>query len=223
MAHAALSRKTSTSLGVIESAISNSAVRSICPSTWCTRSNIPFARGFLNVVGLRVIPYESHRYWKCNLNSLPLLYIKWRHRGYLHNQVLFTNLAIRSEVLSMISSAINSSLPLTVCQCSRSTTSNSAILNQLEAGSIMVRAIKAICKLSLPLRVYGPIRLTHKHSHGFVMTVLGGRCPYQCDRLLLIWHDLHDFVGDRMVVRIPFQYIAAFIVSLRHVCPGCCK
>ncbi len=94
----------------------------------------------------RVIPYDSHRYLKCSLNSLPLLYIKWQHHGYLHNQVLFTNLAIRSEVLSKISSAINSSLPSTVCQCSCSTTSSSAISNQLEAGSIMVRAIKSICK-----------------------------------------------------------------------------
>jgi hypothetical protein len=33
IAHAVLSRKTSTSLGVAESAISNSAVRSICPKT----------------------------------------------------------------------------------------------------------------------------------------------------------------------------------------------
>jgi hypothetical protein len=68
----------------------------------------------------------------------------------------------------------------------------------------MVRAIKSICKLSLPLSEYGPIRSTHKHSHGFAMTVLGGRRPYLCDRLLLTWHDLHDFVSDRMVVRIPF-------------------
>ncbi len=51
----------------------------------------------------------------------------------------FTNLAIRSEVLSKISSAINRPLPLTVCQRSRLTTGNSAILNQLEVGSIMVR------------------------------------------------------------------------------------
>ncbi len=137
---------------------------------------------------------------------------------YLHNQVL-----LRSQVLSKISSAINSSLPLTVCRRSCSTMGNSAISNQLEVGSIMVKAIKSICELSLPLSVYGPIRLTHKHSHGFVMTVSGGRCPYLCDHLLLTWHDLHDFVSDRMVVRILFQYIAAFIVSSRRVCPGCCR
>ncbi len=168
MAYAVLSRKTSTSLEVTELAISNSAVRSICPSTWCTRSNTPFARGFLTVVGLHVILYDSHRYSKWSLNSLPLSYIKWRHRGYFHNQVLFTNLAIRYEVSSKISSAINSSLPLTVCRRSHLTMGNSAILNQLEAGLIMVIAIKFICKLSLPLRVYGPMRSTHKHSQGIV-------------------------------------------------------
>jgi hypothetical protein len=112
------------------------------------------------MVGLHVIPYDSHRYSKWSLNSLPLLYIKWRHCGYLHNQVLFTNLAIHSEVLSKILSAINSSLLLTVCQRSRLTTGISAILNQLEAGLIMVRAIKSICELSLPLGVYGPMRST---------------------------------------------------------------
>ncbi len=85
----------------------------------------------------------------------------------------------------------------------------------------MVRAIKSICELSLPLRVYGSMRSMHNYSQGFVMTVFGGRCPYFCDRLLLIWQDLQDFVSDHMVVRIPFQYIAVFIVSLRRVCPGC--
>ncbi len=223
MAHAGLPRKTSTSLGVTESAISNSAACSICPSTWFTRSNMPFACGFLTMVGLCLIPYDSYRYSKWSLISLPLLYIKWQDHGYLHNQVLFTNLAIRSEVLSKISSAINSSLLLTVCQCSCSTMGSSAISNQLEAGLIMVRAIKSICKLSLPLRVYEPMRSTHKHSQGFVMTVFGGRCPYLCDRLLLIWQDLQDLVSYRMVIRIPFQYIAAFIVSLRCVYPGCCR
>ncbi len=143
-----------------------------------------FAHGFLTMVGLRVIQYDSHRYLKCSLNSLPLSYIKQQFREYLHNQVLFTNLAIRSKVLSKISSSIISSLLLTVCRRSHSTTGSSAISNQLEAGWIMVRAIKSICELSLPLRVYGPIRLTHKHSQGFVMTVFGGRCPYLRDRLL---------------------------------------
>ncbi len=175
------------------------------------------------MVGLRMIPYDSHRYSKCSLNSLLLLYVKLQHRGYLHNQVLFTKIAIRSKVLSKILSAISSSLPLTVCQRSHLTTGSSVISNQLEAGPIMVGAIKSICELSLPLRVYGPMRSTHKHSQGFVMTVLGGRCPFLGDHLLLIWQNLQDFVSDRMMVRIPFQYIAACIISLRCVCPGCCR
>ncbi len=87
----------------------------------------------------------------------------------------------------------------------------------------MVRAIKSICKFSLPLRVYGPMRSTHKHFQGFVMTVFGGRCPYLRDHLLIIWQDLQDFVSDWIMVCIPFQYIAAFIVSSRFVCPGCCR
>jgi hypothetical protein len=94
---------------------------------------------------------------------------------------------------------------------------SSAISTQLEAGLIMVRVIKLICKLSLPLRVYGPMRLTHKHFHGLAMMVLGGRCSYLRFHLLLIWQDLQDFVSDQMVAWIPFQYIAAFIVSSNGV------
>ncbi len=41
--------------------------------------------------------------------------------------------------------------------------------------------------------------------------------------LLLVWKVLQDLNINPMVVCIPFQYIAALIVSLRHVCPGCCK
>jgi hypothetical protein len=50
-----------------------------------------FACGFLIVVGLRFMPYESHNVSKCNLNSDPLSYIKYWHLGYLHNQILLTN------------------------------------------------------------------------------------------------------------------------------------
>ncbi len=142
---------------------------------------MPFARGFLTMVGLHVIPYDLHKYLKCSLNSLPLPYIKLQHHGYLLNQVLFTNLAIPFKVLSKILSVISSALPLIVCQRSCLTTGSSTISNQLEVGLIMVRAIKSICKLSLPLRVHGPMRSTHKHSQGFVITVLGGRCPYLRD------------------------------------------
>ena len=98
---------------------------------------------------------------------------------------------------------------------------SSTTLNQLEAGLIMVRAMKSIDKQSLPLSVYGLTRLTHKAFHGVLITVLDGICPYFCVRFFFTWQVLHDFVMDRMVFLIPFQYIAAFIVSSRLVCPGC--
>jgi hypothetical protein len=130
---------------------------------------------------------------------------------------------MQSKVLSKILLTISSSLPLTVCLCNQVLMGSSAISNQLEAGSITVRAIKSICKLSLSLRVYGAMRLTHKHSQGLLMTVLGGRCPYLRFHLLLIWQDLQNFVNAQMLACTPFQYIAVLIVSLRRVCPGCCK
>ncbi len=150
--HAVLSRKTLTSSGVTDLAISILAVRCICPRTGCTRSNIAFPCGFLTMVGLSAIPFDLHKYSKCSLNSFPLSYTKWQHRGYLHNQVLFTNFAMQSEILSKILLAVSSSLPLTVGLRNWVITGSSMISNQLEAGLIMVRVIKSICKLSLPLK-----------------------------------------------------------------------
>jgi hypothetical protein len=112
-----------------------------------------FAGGFLIMVGLRLLPYESHRYSKFNLNSLPLSYTRYQHIGYLLNQNLLTNRTMRSELLSKISSNASDSLPSTVIVLSRRTRGNSTILNQLDAGSIMVRAMKSMTEPSLPLRV----------------------------------------------------------------------
>ena len=136
--------------------------------------NIAFACGFLIVVGLRLIPYGSHRYSKFNLNSLSLLYTKYQHLGYLLNQNLLTNHAMQSELLSKISSDASGSLPSTVIVLSSWTKGNSTISNQLDVGSIMVRAMKSMSEPSLPLRVYGPTRSTHSVLHGVVMTDLGG-------------------------------------------------
>ena len=126
---------------------------------------------------------------------------------------MLTNRLIRSNDLSKISSLINFSLPLTVLVINRVIVGNSTTSNQLEAGSIMVRAMKSIEDPSLPLSVHGPTRLTHKAC----------RCPYFHVRFLLTWQDLHDFVMDWTVFLIPFHFIVDFIVSSRHVCPGCCK
>ncbi len=130
---------------------------------------------------------------------------------------------MRSKVLSKISSTIDDSLPLTCIFFSQWTKGSSTTSNQLLAGSIIVRAIKSMIVPSLPLRMSGPIRSTHNALHGTVIMVLDGRCPYLSFRFLLTWHALHDFVSDRIVVRIPFSYNVALIVFSSQVCPGCCK
>ena len=78
----------------------------------------------------------------------------------------------------------------------------------------MVRAMKSIDKPFLPLSVYGPMRLTQRASHGVLITILGGKCPYFCVRFLFTWQVLHDFVLDRMVL--PFlSSISQISLSLR--------
>jgi hypothetical protein len=138
------------------------------------------------------------------LNSNLLLVIKYWHLGYQHNQILLTNRLIRSDDLSQISSSIVLSLPLTFLVITHVIVGNSTTSNRLEAGSVMVRAMKSIDELSLPLSVYGPTRSTQRASHGVLITILGGRCPYFRVRVLFTWQVLQDFVLDRIVVRIPF-------------------
>jgi hypothetical protein len=130
-----------------------------------------FACGFVIVVGLRFMPYESHNVSKCNLNTDPLSYIKYQHLGYLHNQILLTNQPIQSDDLSKICSLIVLSIPLTFLVINCMIVGNSTTSNQLEAGSIMLRAMKSIDKPSLPLSVYGPTRSTHKASHGVLIMI----------------------------------------------------
>ncbi len=80
--------------------------------------------------------------------------------GIYTTRFLLTNQLIQSDDLSKISSLIVLSLPLTFLVINRMIVGNSTTLNQLEAGSIMVRAMKSIDEPSLPLSVYGPTRLT---------------------------------------------------------------
>ena len=55
-----------------------------------------------------------------------------------------------------------------------STTSNSTILSQLVAGSIIVRHIKSISVPSFPLRLHGPMRSTYRAFQGFLITSFVG-------------------------------------------------
>jgi hypothetical protein len=144
-----------------------------------------FACRFLIVVSLRFMPYELHNVSKCNLNSGLLSYIKYWYLGYLHNQILLTNQLIQSDDLSKICSSIVLSLSLTFLVINRMIVGNSSTLNQMEVGLIMVRAMKSIDKPSLPLSVYELTRMTHKASHGVLITILDGRFPYFCVRFFI--------------------------------------
>jgi hypothetical protein len=75
-------------------------------------------------------------------------------------------------------------LNLTLRVGESSTTSSSAISNQLEAGSIIVRHMKSISVPSLPRSMYGPIKSTHTASQGVIVTILVGSFPYFYERLL---------------------------------------
>jgi len=61
--------------------------------------------------------------------------------------------------------------------------------------------MKSIDESSLPLSVYGLTRSTQRASHGVLITILDGRCPYFCV-LFFTWQVLHDFFLDRMVLLI---------------------
>ena len=74
----------------------------------------------------------------------------------------------------------------------------------------MVIAMKSIDEPSLPLSVYGPTRSTQRASHGVLITILGGRCPYFRVRFLFTWEVLHDFVLDLMVFSHSFPVYHSF-------------
>jgi len=155
IALAALSMNVSMSAGSTASAMSSSEVRIMVSRTWWTCSQMAFACEFSLVVGLHFMAYELHNVSKCYLNSVPLSYIKYLHLGYLHNQILLTNWLIQSDDLSKISSSSILSLPLTFLVINQVINGSSTILNQLELGSIMVRAMKSIDKPSLPFMCTG--------------------------------------------------------------------
>ncbi len=67
------------------------------------------------------------------------------------------------------------------------------VSNQLVAGSIMVRHMKFIFVLSLPLRLYYLMRFTHNALRGVTMTSFDSTWPYlgcvsYFDKICKIWH-----------------------------------
>ncbi len=124
---------------------------------------------------------------------------------YLHNQILITNWLIWLDDLSKISSLIVLSLPLTFLVINCMIVGNSTTWNQLEAGLIMVRAMKSINEPSIPLSVYRPMRSTQRASHGVLITILGGKCPYFCVHFFLFTWQVLFWIG------MCFSYLSSII------------
>ncbi len=86
------------------------------------------------------------------------------------------------------------------------------LLNQLIAGSIMVRHMKLILVLSLPLRVYYVMKCTHNALQGVIMNSFDSIESYfGC--VSCFWQDLQVLTFlDGMCI--PFQYFMDFVVFL---------
>jgi hypothetical protein len=93
------------------------------------------------------------------------------------------------------------------------------VSNQLIAGSIMVRHMKLILVLSLPLRVYYLRRCTHNSLWGVIMNSFDStRSHVGC--VSCFWQDLQDLtLLDGMCI--PFQKFTDFVVFLRLEWLGC--
>jgi hypothetical protein len=93
------------------------------------------------------------------------------------------------------------------------------VSNQLIAGSIMVRHMKLILVMSLPVRVYYLMRCTHNALQGVIINSFDSIESYfGC--VSCFWQDLQDLtLLDGMCI--PFQYFTDFVVSLRLEWLGC--
>ncbi len=83
------------------------------------------------------------------------------------------------------------------------------VANQLIVGSIMVRHMRLILVLSLPLRVHYLMRCTHNALQGVIMNSFDNTWSYfGC--LSCFWQDLQDLtLLDGMCI--PFQYFTIFL------------
>ena len=134
-------------------------------------------------------------------------YIMYRQCGYLLNQVLYTRLLIcTDDLLKVVTASLVYllwhvtflPLPKILGEVAFLTDGSSTIPNQ----SILVRHMKSILDPSLPVSVYGPLRLTHNAFHGIIMTSLGVTWLYFWQCLLYFWQDLQSLTYDWMVLPI---------------------
>ena len=122
---------------------------------------------------------------------------------------MLTKLLIMIEDLSKYASSVSVLIfffELLFCTVSvgekSSVTGSSTISNQLLAGSITVRHKNYISDLSLPLRLYGSMKSTHRHSQGVSTTSFGGSFPYflffvyWLDKFYRFWHNIGHLLVD---------------------------
>jgi hypothetical protein len=99
------------------------------------------------------------------------------------------------------------------------TVSSVIMLNQLVAEPIMVRHMKLILVLSLPLKVYYLMRCTHNALRGVIMTSFDSTCPYFLLCLLFLERSARFDVTGWYVHTFSVRH--RFIVSLRLEWLGC--
>ena len=168
MRHVLSNRKTSMTLGLL-----NRPYRFQLYVVWL-RSSKAFTFRFFDAGWLTLLPCGSTRLGRedwirfhCRILNSDIMDICWTRSyalGYWSVQRFYQ---IRVCFLSVL---VVTLLPLvSLWSFGRST-----ISNQLVAGSNIVRHVKLILELSLPLRVYGPIRSTHNAFQGVVMTSFCG-------------------------------------------------
>ncbi len=91
------------------------------------------------------------------------------------------------------------------------TVGNYIVLNQLIAGSIMVRHMILILVLSLPLRVHYLMRCTHNALWGVIMNSFDNTISYfGCVSCFLQYLQDLTLLGGMCI---PFQYFTDFVVS----------
>ncbi len=94
------------------------------------------------------------------------------------------------------------------------TISKYIVLNQLIAGSIMVRHMMLVLVLSLPLRVYYIMRCTHNALRGVIMNSFDSTISYfGC--VSCFWQDLQDLFS--WVVCAYLSSTSRIVLSLRDL------
>ncbi len=146
-------------------------------------------------------------YWLFYSSSV-LFWLRWGKKTFACNRLSQVSMYVAFFTLALIG---DSQIFVTV--------GSFIVSNQLTAGSIMVRPMKSILVLALPLRVYYLLRCTYNALWGVIMNSFNSTWPcLGC--VSCFWQGLQDLtLLDGMCI--PFLYITDFVVSWRLEWLGC--